>query len=342
MSGLLEVGARIGSSLVVDRRLGSGAFGEVYRVRHDYLGLQALKVFREVTSTERTTELLAEARLLSTLGHLNIVRVFDAGVVQTSEGPRGYFTMEYVSGGTLQQLADAHHPALPAELGLQVLEQLAAGLAAAHDRTPPILHRDLTLANAMYGYDDTRLRVRIADFGLAKNANPITLLASAQGTFAFMAPEVLRDFGYSTASDVWSVGAIGFLLLTGRLPYDDGGDITRYVAARFRQPPQAPSRFNPRIDPALDRILLAALAPAVLDRTPTAVELSGQLRAWRDAARSPEERGRALADDALAVVAGSGQLERAVELMEQAFMVAPGLRAQYWQDIARWRRGVTW
>lgn len=329
MTGLLAPGDRIGEALVVDRRLGGGAFGEVYRVRHEHLGLQALKVFREVTSLEGTDELLAEARLLSTLGHPNIVRLFDAGVVPTSEGQRGYFTMEYVSGGTLQQLADAHRPALPVELAVQVIEQLASGLAAAHDRTPPILHRDLTLANVMYGYDNERLRIRIADFGLAKSANPVTLLASAQGTYAFMAPEVLRDFGYSTASDVWSIGVIGYLLLTGLLPHEHS------------ERPYPPSAFDPRIDQELDRIVLATLAPLPRDRTSSAVELAAQLAAWRRTTKTPAERAQELAAEAVEA-AGAGALERAVELMEQAFVLAPDLRVQYWLDLARWRRGVIW
>ncbi|MFC9692251.1 serine/threonine-protein kinase [Kribbella sp. NPDC056951] len=341
MTALLAPGDRVGEALVVDRRLGAGAFGEVYRVRHEHLGLQAMKVFREVTSLEGTDELLEEARLLSTLGHPNIVRLFDAGVVLTCEGQRGYFTMEYVSGGTLQQLADAYRPSLPIELAVQVIEQLASGLAAAHDRTPPILHRDLTLANVMYGYDEERLRIRISDFGLARGANPVTLLASAQGTYVFMAPEVLRDFGYSTASDVWSIGVIGYLLLTGLLPYDDGTDLTTWSQTRYTRPLHPPSEFDPRIDEELDRILLAALAPVPRDRTASAVELTEQLTAWRRTTKSPSERAQELASGAVEA-AGAGALERAVELMEEAFVLSPELRLQYWLDVARWRRGVIW
>ncbi|WP_165956473.1 serine/threonine-protein kinase [Kribbella antibiotica] len=341
MTALLAPGDRVGEALVVDRQLGAGAFGEVYRVRHEHLGLQAMKVFREVTSLEGTDELLEEARLLSTLGHPNIVRLFDAGVVSTSEGQRGYFTMEYVSGGTLQQLADGYRPALPIELAVQVIEQLASGLAAAHERTPPILHRDLTLANIMYGYDAERLRIRISDFGLAKSANPITLLASAQGTYVFMAPEVLRNFGYSTASDVWSIGVIGYLLLTGLLPYDDGSDVTKWSAARFKRRPHAPSAFDPRIDDALDRILLQTLAPLPRDRTESAVVLAEQLAEWRRTTKTPAQRAQELVEEATAL-AGAGELEQAAELMEQAFVLAPDLRLQHWMDLARWRRGVIW
>src|SRR5699024_10578599 len=139
-----------------------------------------------------TRELLEEARLLSTLGHPNIIRIFDAGTVRTPAGVRGWFTMEYVPGGTLARFAARHSPAVPTPLVTETVAQLAAGLAVAHDRAPPVLHRDLTTANLLVGYDGAGLRLRISDFGLARRADPILRLASSQGTYAFMAPEVLR------------------------------------------------------------------------------------------------------------------------------------------------------
>lgn len=166
--------------------------------------------------------MLDEARLLSTLGHPNIVRLFDANTVRTPEGLRGFFTMEYVAGGSLERLAAAHKSMVPRDLVAEVMTQIASGLAVAHDQDPPIVHRDVTLANVLIGYDGTGMRVRVSDFGLAKRADPFTHLASAQGTYAFMAPEVMRNQGYSCASDVWSVGVIAYLLLTNRFPFHQG------------------------------------------------------------------------------------------------------------------------
>ena len=100
MSPLLSTGDRVSDTLVIDRLLGEGAFAEVHRVKHEFLGWQAMKLFKRVASLDETRRMLEEARLLSTLGHPNIVRLFDASTVSTPEGMRGFFTMEYVAGGS--------------------------------------------------------------------------------------------------------------------------------------------------------------------------------------------------------------------------------------------------
>ncbi|GAA3296562.1 serine/threonine protein kinase [Dactylosporangium vinaceum] len=276
---LLHPGDRVGETLVVDRFLGEGAFAEAYRVEHAYLGRLAMKLFKQVASEEQTHDLLGEARLLSTLGHPNIIRIFDAGTVTTPAGRRGYFTMEYVPGGTLQRFAAGHRPAVPTPVVTDVLTQLASGLAVAHELDPPVLHRDLTTANVLVGYDGPSLRIRIGDFGLAKHADPFTMLASAQGTYAFMAPEVLRGFGYSRAADVWSVGTIAHLLLTDHLPYDTGGPFEPLRLARFRRPLLPPSSYNETVDAELDAIVGAALEVDPDRRTPSARQLADALRA---------------------------------------------------------------
>jgi serine/threonine protein kinase len=191
-SALLRQGQRINSALVVDRRLGEGAFAEVYRVRHHILGWQALKLFKHVASLEATSRMLDEARILSTLGHPNIIWVFDAGTVRTSEGVRGYITMEYVEGGSLERLVESHAGVVPVGEVTAVLRQAAEGVAVAHERPHPIVHRDLSLANVLITYDETGLRVKVSDFGLAKETDPGTMAASAQGTVACMPPEALR------------------------------------------------------------------------------------------------------------------------------------------------------
>ncbi|MEU8298968.1 serine/threonine-protein kinase [Micromonospora sp. NPDC048909] len=350
---LLGNGDQVTETLVVDRLLGEGAFAEVHRVRHEYLGWQAMKVFKRVASLDDTRTLLEEARLLSTLGHPNIVRLFDAGTVPTAKGVRGFFTMEYVAGGSLERLARAHSPTVPVDLVVEVTEQIAAGLTAAHDQDPPILHRDLTLANILVGYDGSGMRIRISDFGLAKRADPFTMLASAQGTFAFMAPEVLRREGYSRASDVWSVGTIAYLLLTSRLPYDDSGPLSSYSPSRFARAPLPPSRYNPEVDADLDRIVLATLDVAPADRPASAGVLAAELRERRrnlgaavtsgDGAVDPpppSARALQLAAEALELSRRAGQLGRAADLMEEAVNLSPELRARYLPKLTLWRRGV--
>jgi serine/threonine-protein kinase len=353
VSPLLSTGDRVSDTLVIDRLLGEGAFAEVHRVKHEFLGWQAMKLFKRVASLAETRRMLEEARLLSTLGHPNIVRLFDAGTVPTPEGVRGFFTMEYVAGGSLEVLHNAHGRTVPVDLVADVIEQMANGLAIAHSQTPPILHRDITLANVLVGYDESGLRIRLSDFGLAKRADPFTLLASAQGTYAFMAPEVLRNQGYSCAGDVFSVGTIAYLLLTNRLPYDPrGGSITTYSAARYNQPPLAPSRYNPDVDDPLDNIILNTLEANPATRTPHAGALAEALQTRRltstpsgsqtePAAESPTVEAKQLVEEALRLGMVVGRLEEAADLMEEAVGLSPQLRELYLDKLTMWRRGVT-
>ena len=191
----LEEGAVIRNTYEVERFLGEGAFAEVYRVKHRFLGRQAIKIFKSPgMAREAADRLFAEAILLSQMGHPNIIRVFDAGLVDTAHGECAYMTMEYVAGGTLEDYWKSFGSAF-VSIGsaVELLRQVCRGLSVAHGSQPPIVHRDLKPQNILVGYDGTGLRARISDFGLAKGANPMTLLVSAQGTTRFKAPEVFRD-----------------------------------------------------------------------------------------------------------------------------------------------------
>src|SRR5262245_18425371 len=101
---LLEEGRTSNGTYEVESWLGEGAFAEVYRVKHRFHGPQAMKVFKMAgMTTAETEEMLGEAILLSRLGHPIIVRVFDANTTETSSGIAGFFTMEYVAGGSLDR-----------------------------------------------------------------------------------------------------------------------------------------------------------------------------------------------------------------------------------------------
>ncbi|MFI6628233.1 serine/threonine-protein kinase [Nonomuraea fuscirosea] len=333
---LLNSGDRVTGTLVIDRLLGEGSFAEVHRVRHEHLGLQAMKLFKRIASLEETHRMLDEARLLSTLGHANIVRLFDAGTVRTPEGLRGFFTMEYVPGGSLETLTAAYPRGIPTDLVVRVTEQMAGGLALAHEQDPPVVHRDLTPANVLIGYEGGDVRVRVSDFGLARRADPVTRMASGRGTIVFMAPEVLGYLGHSCASDVWSVGTIAYLLLTGYLPYGEGLGL-----ARFDRPLLPPSRYNDEVDRGLDEIVMATLALDPRDRPATAGELAAALRERRaSVAGPPDERARRIAAEALRLHRVPGQLAHATALMEEAVELWPPLRELHRSRLALWRRGV--
>ncbi|MFE0153671.1 serine/threonine-protein kinase [Nonomuraea sp. NPDC059007] len=338
---LLNSGDRVNDTLVIDRLLGEGAFAEVHRVRHAYLGLQAMKLFKKVASLQETHRMLDEARLLSTLGHANIVRLFDANTVQTPEGLRGFFTMEYLPGGSLENLTQAYPHGVPTDIAVEVVEQIARGLAVAHEQDPPILHRDISLANILVGYDGSVMRVRVSDFGLAKRADPVTRTASAKGTLAFMAPEVLTNQGYSTASDMWSVGTIAYYLLTSHLPYGESGRYSSYSFARFKRPLLPPGRYNDDVDPWLDDLVMSTLQLDPHERPVNARVLADALRRRGESRAKPQpDRARNLADEALRLYRTPGELERAANLMEEAIDLWPPLGEQHRSRLRLWRKGV--
>jgi serine/threonine protein kinase len=282
---MLSEGQRVAGQYEVERYLGQGAFAEVYRVRHRFLGRQAMKVFKHVGSREAAEELLEEAVLLSRIGHPNIVRVFDAGIAATPEGRFGFFTMEYVPGGDLGRYWGARGDRFT-RIGeaVEILGQICDGLAVAHGERPPIVHRDLTPQNVLVGFDGDRLRVRVSDFGLAKRTDAFTGLASARGTLAFKSPESLRyRKGDSPAGDVWAVGAIAYLMLTDTLPFHDDSSPVAFFGVPRDAPPPSPRLRNPEVDDELARIVLHALEPNPARRAADARELGRLLRDWRNA-----------------------------------------------------------
>ena len=101
---LLAENQLINNKWTVERLLGEGAFAEVYRVRHNIFGRQAMKVFKRVgMKIEEVEEILYEPVLLANINHPNIIRVFDADTTETPKGRCCFFTMEYIAGGTLER-----------------------------------------------------------------------------------------------------------------------------------------------------------------------------------------------------------------------------------------------
>lgn len=359
---LLNEGRRIGDSYEVERFLGQGAFAQVYRVQHRFLGRQAMKVFKRVGTPEQTEEMLGEAILLSKIGHPNIVRVFDAGTVETARGRCGFFTMEYVAGGNLWNFWQSHEDRrVGIADAVRILGQICGGLAVAHGKTPPIIHRDITPQNILVGYDRDGLRVRVSDFGLARQVDLLTGLASAKGTLAFKAPETLRyGRGDSPAGDVWAVGMIAYLLLTDTLPYSDTRSPITFFGAPRSEALEAPRAINSDVDEDLSGIVLAALEPNPRNRIRDAAELGKALSAWesrgpadpgehtpRAAAqvlghrpRVDEEEARGQAARALTLAHQAGSLREAADLLEEACNRSARVRSEYEPRLRLWRKGV--
>ncbi|WBB64070.1 serine/threonine-protein kinase [Streptomyces sp. WMMC500] len=361
---LLTPGQRVHEGLVVDRRLGEGAFAEVYRVRHHVLGWQALKLFKHGASLGANFSRLDEARILSTLGHPSIIRVFDAGTVDTAEGVRGYFTMEYVAGGSLERLVESHGGVVPVPRVTAVLRQAADGLSVAHERQPPVVHRDLSLANVLVAYEESGPLVKVSDFGLARETDPVTRAASAQGTVAYMPPEVLiRGRGYTCAGDVWALGTIVYYLLTNRFPYDADDPARSFSPDRFEHPLRPPGDFNDDADAELEWLVADMLRvdpgerPAmreVAERAaprPAAPPPLSPAEAPAPPARpappvppaepaEPAPTAEELVRAALALSRVPGRLADAADRLEEALSRHPRLRERHLTRLTTWRRGV--
>ena len=364
---ILKEGQKIRDTYEVERFLGEGAFAEVYRVQHAFLGRQAMKVFKAPGLTEKDVRgWLDEAVLLSKIGHPNIIRVFDANTLTTKRGTFGYFTMEYVAGGSLERFWQSHRNRfIPIDIAVEIFKQSCRGIAIAHAEDPPIVHRDIKPQNILVGYDKSGLLVRISDFGLARSVNPLTLLASTKGTLLFKSPEALDDLQCdSVAGDVWALGVSLYLILTDRFPYSPQKGEEFHDQKRFTRPLESASHFNYQIDRKLDQILFKALDRNPDRRYPTAMELLDDLERMGmpvgkesvdtkkpnliDDSKSAlgmhtpadEQKARRKAVRASEMAKQASRLQEAADLMEEAVNQWPALQDEYEYLIPLWRRGL--
>jgi len=217
-------------------RLGRGGMGVVYLARQKSLGRDvAVKVLRigEASAGLAIRRFLEEARHLARLRHPHIVAVHEigrAGVCCDGTGGEPFFTMEYVEGVDLRRLSRrsrmAGRPLSPhmyAAIIVEVLSALEAAHAGGPFRGEPIIHRDISPENILV----TRTgAVKVLDFGLAKTITAdegITRAGCIMGTPHYMSPEQVRGEKVDARSDVFSLGAVFYELLTGRRPYDPEG-----------------------------------------------------------------------------------------------------------------------
>jgi serine/threonine protein kinase len=232
----------IGHYRVIEK-IGSGAMGEVFRARDERLGRDvALKLIRPASSANpdhlRRFEL--EARAAAALNHPNIVAIYDVGFNEGSP----YIVCELLEGKTLRKRLS--EGALPVRLALDYALQIVQGLIAAHDHR--IIHRDLKPENLFVTTDS---RVKILDFGVAKlqpspedggrsveELTTVTKSGAVVGTVAYMSPEQLRGKAVDHRSDIFSVGAILYEMLTGRRAFRGETEVDTITAVLRENPPE--------------------------------------------------------------------------------------------------------
>lgn len=281
-------------------RVGAGGMGEVWEAEHIELGKRVVvKVLRarHVPDKTHVERFRTEARVLALLSHPNIVNVTDFGWI----GQQPYLVMERVEGRTLAEETRARG-ALPMAEVLAVGRQLLAGLDAAH--RAGLVHRDVKPSNVLYaprdggrdgGADGNAERaVVLVDFGLVKQLHRADALMTAAGTVmgtpAYFAPEQATGGKVDARTDLYSVGAVLYRLLTGRGPFDHHKHLAAMAKAHLTEKPVPPSRFVPGLPPLLDAVILRALAKKPERRFATAQEMARALQACEGSMARPVER----------------------------------------------------
>jgi tRNA A-37 threonylcarbamoyl transferase component Bud32 len=258
------------------RRIGSGGMGDVYLAEHQLLKRPcAVKLIRpgELLKSGTIKRFEREVRINATLSHPNIVEIFDYG--RTEDGVY-YYVMEYLPGLSLAELVARHGP-LPPERAVHLLRQVCLALHEAHDAG--VIHRDIKPSNIFAarrgGRDDV---AKLLDFGLVQPA-PTKLSADPSregqivGTPLYISPEqALGERKLDARSDIYSLGAVAYFLLTGRPPFDEGSAIAAIIA-HARDQASPPSQFRADLPADLERVVMRCLAKPRTDRYPDAESL---------------------------------------------------------------------
>jgi len=263
----------------VIRKIGQGGMGTVFEVRHAFLQKRAaLKLLPKANlSQELASRFEREARLTSALSHPNVVSVFDFG--HTADGDV-FYVMELIDGIDLDVLVRRAGP-LPSGRVAYLLRQICGALAEAHAAS--LVHRDVKPANVLLiGRPGLADFVKIVDFGLVKSLDAggegLTQAHGFLGTPEFCAPEVYEGAtDVDALADIYSVGALGYWLVTGTNVFPAKGVAAQAIAHTMTRPEPPSRRLGAPVDPELEATILACLEKRPEDRPHSAREIAERL-----------------------------------------------------------------
>lgn len=270
--GNVQPGGRVAGRFVIERLLGSGGMGAVYQARDEQLGeMVALKVIAgsALLDPGAADRFRREASAARRISHPNVVRIHDIGEEQGVL----FMSMEYIAGDSLSALLE-RHGTLPIPQLRDVVAQVCAGLAAAHEAG--VVHRDLKPGNILID----GAHVKIIDFGLARLAHIEGMTATGMilGTPEYMAPEQIRGKPVDPRTDIYALGAVIYHALTGRPPFQ--GDSP--IAVGFKHCSEElvlPQQIKGDVPAAWSELVARAMSKDPSHRYAGATELAAKLPA---------------------------------------------------------------
>jgi serine/threonine-protein kinase len=268
---LAVVGEVIAERYELEELVGSGGMSSVFRARDQLLERRvALKILHAHYAEDADTveRFRREARAVAQLSHPNIVTVIDRG----EEGNRQFIVFEYIEGQTLKEIVEERGP-LPVREAVELAIGVAHGLAFAHQNG--LVHRDVKPQNVLLNGDG---EPKVTDFGIARSLDVagVTQTGTVLGTSHYIAPEQASGQPVDAQSDVYSLGAVLYELLTGGVPFD-GESFVSVALKHVHEPPPSVLDSRPDVPLRLAAAVDRALAKEPQDRFPTMDAFAAEL-----------------------------------------------------------------
>lgn len=245
----LETNSLLHNRYRILEKLGSGGMGAVYRGHDENLGVEVAVKENLAVSPEAERQFRREAKILASLQHPHLPRVTDYFIIP-DQGQ--YLVMDFIEGEDAQQMVQNADGPLPEEDVLRWAMQITSALEHMHSRNPPVIHRDIKPGNVKI---DPSGKATLVDFGLAKEYDPIksTTLGARALTPGYAPPEQYGHGRTDARTDIFSLGATLYTLLTGQPPADG---LQRAMGQDELQPIRT---LNPSVDPSIARAIEKAL-----------------------------------------------------------------------------------
>lgn len=260
----------------IDRLIGEGGFGQVWRAMRSDGTLVAIKILHPelIRSNDALTRFDRELTAIERLDHRHVVRAFDRGTL--ADG-RPYLVLEYIDGPSLRDVIHERGSLPPPEM-LAILEPLCDALATAHELD--LVHRDVKASNVILGHDAQGPRPVLLDFGLVKlldlEGPGLTSSRSMLGTPAAMAPEQMKGQTVTAQTDVYALGLLAYHMLTGAPAFGGAPGVVQSYLQIHGSRPRPSAKAD--IDPAIDEPIVKALASDPAERFASPRDLVAALR----------------------------------------------------------------